>query len=148
MSRSTALAHSEHVPSLPNPFPGPDARCQLHAERPALEVCHRCGAFVCFDCLRSVTALVHCEACAARPPAPPRGPPVRVWVALALAWAGAIVLPCALGGLGLAWWELRRIEAGRVPMEGHRLARAALVTALWCLPVSSCLGFFWLVRLP
>jgi hypothetical protein len=127
---------------LPLEFPGPGARCAHHPERAALDVCQRCGAFICFDCIRSVTAIVYCQACPARLTAsrPVSG---SIWVALALAWVGFAVFPCALGGLGLAWWELHRIQTGRGPREGHRLARAALMTALWGLPVSACIGFFW-----
>lgn len=43
------------------------ARCALHAQNPAIDICSRCGNFVCRECLVvSATGAPHCAACQAR----------------------------------------------------------------------------------
>ncbi len=44
-----------------------EARCAIHADHPAVDVCARCGNFVCPDCLVvSSGGVAHCSTCQAR----------------------------------------------------------------------------------
>ena len=45
-------------------MPPPSARCARHAEVPAVDVCQRCGSFVCGECVNIRKEDVYCAACA------------------------------------------------------------------------------------
>ena len=51
--------------------PPAGARCAKHAEAAAVDLCQRCGSFVCSDCIEIRKEEVYCQSCAAildRPP--------------------------------------------------------------------------------
>lgn len=100
------------------------AMCPAHASTQAVEVCERCGRFVCAGCLEfSQDGGAMCTECHAKP----HGRSSRSGLALGLvlgAWAGCV--PLAPIGVALAWMELRAIERGEAPEASKQGAHWAL----------------------
>jgi hypothetical protein len=122
------------------------ALCANHTGTSAVEICSRCGAFLCGECVLYVREVVPvCATC--RPFAENDGPPSRAaWGAPALAvlglglilsgffirartglvlW-GTSLLPGG-AGLFLSIREFRRIARHQAPHRGRWLARLGLV---------------------
>ncbi len=76
------------------PPPPAGARCAQHPEQAAVDVCQRCGAFVCADCTEIRREDVYCSRCA---PLMDRPPSKRVRTVF---WLGAGWLPL----LGVLLW--------------------------------------------
>jgi hypothetical protein len=99
--------------------------CATHATAPAVEICDRCGAFVCTECLKLTEGKSLCRKCAA-----------RTWfgqgagfLAFASGVTGFLGIACApLGAVAvaLAGIELGLIQAGRSPKAGRTLALCGL----------------------
>ena len=108
-------------------------RCANHPETAAVELCSRCGSFVCGECLEYTKAeppVPLCTACARRELAL-RGPG-RARVALALGLLGLVTFCVPLGAVAfaLAQLELRAIGRGEVREQVRPLARAARVVGV------------------
>jgi hypothetical protein len=108
-------------------------RCANHPETSAVEICTRCGSFICGACLeytKSEPPVALCTACARRE-ASLRGPG-RSRVALGLAIAGCVTLCFPLGvvAFALAQVELRALARGEVSERVRGTARAARVVGL------------------
>jgi hypothetical protein len=103
------------------------ARCPTHPDAAAVEVCQRCGAFVCAQCLELKGAQVFCPACAARQGAAGKAS-ARAMASMVLGVCG---LQCGfvwgLIALPLAYAELRAIESGEAPAAGKGLATAGKI---------------------
>jgi len=122
--------------------PVPDAaQCARHPDKLAVEVCSRCGAFVCDECLQLGDDEVRCPACWERLM---ERASTRALVALVLAVVGTFYLTLLPGvvGLVLAQQELRAIARGESPESGRTMAKVARV-----LGALSALGLLVLVAL-
>lgn len=120
--------------------PASHTRCGVHPETPAVDVCTRCGTFVCFTCVDGLAGNVYCAPCVRKLTAPPprERAPARTYVALGLAVVGFVLVPLAVVAIGMGLLERWRIRRGRAPVAGERNARAATtvgVIALLCFPV-------------
>ena len=100
------------------------ATCPVHVAVPAVEVCERCGRFVCGDCLQFARdGMALCTACFATP----HGRSTRSAIALGLVLAGFVgCAPLGLVGVILAWVELRAIERGEAAAASTARLRWAL----------------------
>jgi len=131
--------------------PPPTARCGRHPEVPAVDVCQRCGAFLCGECVELLGEDVLCTACFRRVggDAPPSrrakasvvlsgvglvlglglglGAVLGLGLGAVLGLPGLIGLVIGLIGLVIGRGELRRIDAGQSPAVGRRLARVGVV---------------------
>ena len=123
--------------------PPPTARCGRHPEVPAVDVCQRCGAFLCGECVELLGEDVLCTACFRRVggDAPPSRRAkasvvlsgVGLVLGLGLGLGAVLGLPGLIGlvigliGLVIGRGELRRIDAGQSPAVGRRLARVGVV---------------------
>jgi hypothetical protein len=105
----------------------PGAHCAVHAEKAAVELCSRCGAFVCADCLELLNDTPYCQSCLERVGVK-RQASRQSLVALVLTIAGfnCGFLP-GIAGLVLAYRELARINRGEAPESGRNYAKVAKV---------------------
>ncbi len=98
------------------------ARCALHAQTGAVDICQRCGSFVCGECLELQGSDVFCTSCFARAGGGGKASS-RAVAALVL---GILGIQCGLipgiVGLVLATQELAAIEAGQSPAAGKGMA--------------------------
>jgi hypothetical protein len=92
--------------------PSTGATCARHPGVPAVEVCARCGAFACADCVEYVDeSTAVCAGCAR----PLDGGLVRrAWVSLALSGGGVAGM---LAGLGLYQWRAAMLVWGIAPVR-------------------------------
>ncbi|MBK7863631.1 MAG: hypothetical protein IPJ65_34495 [Archangiaceae bacterium] len=123
------------------------ARCGEHPEVAAVDVCKRCGRFLCGDCVELVGEDAYCAACAAKV-ALPLSKVARLAVALALfGWGvvGVAVLtsrehplgvlavllpgPAGLVAMVVAVLEWRRARRAHGEQRSQRVAFVALVLA-------------------
>lgn len=126
--------------------PSPTARCAQHPDVPALEVCGRCGGFLCADCKIQFGAKVLCSACYARNETKSSPLPV-VPIGLAMAWPfvlgemnlnggwGTVVASVsapvlAIPAVAMAFLELRRRRGAKSSHRGGWLLVTALVVGL------------------
>src|SRR5579871_6794603 len=105
----------------------PGARCANHPAVAAVEICQRCGNFVCGDCLEIQEGQALCPPCFERKKE--AGPAsARATVSVVL---GALGINCGLvwgiPGLILAHQELAAIERGDSPPGGKYLAKAGKI---------------------
>ena len=123
------------------------ARCGAHAEVAAVDVCQRCGRFLCGDCVELLDEEVYCAECAARVNLPPsllaKAAPAAAgfaWLAFAAATLGlrgplsffvlvVVPAPTARAALAMALVEWRRIKASASPARGRRWLVATFVAA-------------------
>jgi len=135
------------------------ARCGTHASVAAVDVCQRCGRFLCGDCVELVREEVYCSECAARmdvPASPAAKGALAITgagylaVALAFGLRSALLFlvlmivpgPSSIAGFVLAAIEWRRIKAGKAPYRGRTPVIATLVLApLLLLATLALLGF-------
>ncbi len=104
-----------------------DARCAVHPEVAAVEICSRCGGFVCSECLELEEQSVLCPSCLNRSGS--RG--AASGRAIASLILGILGLNCGflpgIIGLVLAVQELAAIEQGSAPPGGRNLARGGKI---------------------
>ena len=108
-------------------MPVPDAaQCARHPDALAVEVCGRCGAFVCDQCLQLGDDEVRCPACWERLM---ERASTRSLVALVLSVIGVFYVTLLPGvvGLVLAQQELKAIARGEAPESGRTMAKVARV---------------------
>jgi uncharacterized protein (DUF983 family) len=138
------------------------ALCGRHPELHAVEVCARCGTFLCAGCVDYFDQTIpHCEPCLAKVSQRPSG---RARVCLALALTGlvgmalgllvrgraglavwAVAIPTGFTGLALSLQELRAIARGLAPSAGRSLTVLARLAGLvHTLLVLALLGGFLL----
>jgi len=143
-------------------IPGTGALCGRHPELHAVEVCARCGTFLCAGCVDYLEQTVpHCEPCLALVQRRPSG---RARLSLALGLAGlvgmalgllvrgraglgvwAVAIPVGFAGLTLSLQELRAIARGDAPAAGRPLAVVSRLAGLvHALLVLALLGGFLL----
>ncbi|MDX2012180.1 MAG: hypothetical protein SFW67_18440 [Myxococcaceae bacterium] len=100
------------------------AMCPVHVSVQAVEVCERCGRFMCGDCLQfALDGAALCTSCFAKP----HGRSSRSGLALGLVLAGfSGCVPLTPIGVALAWMELRAIERGESAGDSKSGAQWAL----------------------
>lgn len=121
-----------------------DARCRVHGEAPAVEVCRRCGAFLCAECRGNEVLCGHCLAHHGRKPVAS----AQAWVSLYLGLAGLACgfLPGVVG-LVLAQRELERIARGESSPAGRALANAGRLLGWLNAALLAVVGVLLLSRL-
>lgn len=123
------------------------ARCATHATVAAVDVCQRCGRFLCGECVQIVDDDSYCADCAPRVNVPASKLAKAGLIVTGCAWllfglfalrlrAPIIVLlmvglpgPGALAAMVLAMMEWRRIKAGLTSARGKRWVIATFVLA-------------------
>jgi hypothetical protein len=75
------------------------ARCASHIEAAAVDLCQRCGSFICGECVNIRLEDAFCPACAALMDRPPSR---RAKIAFALALAAPCFVLTGFAGLSLA----------------------------------------------
>jgi hypothetical protein len=119
------------------------ARCGLHADVAAVDVCKRCGRFLCGECVQLSGEDAYCAECAARLKAGPAsglskaafGLAAASWVMLAVGMASHSVVVTASGplsiiGVFVSVVELIRISRGDASPRGRGRALIGLVSGL------------------
>lgn len=121
------------------------AHCGAHPAVAAVEICSRCGTFLCGECVEYFKDITPC--CAAclpllkGPPPSPRllVPPVLGFIALFIWLAGFLVpgrmgialwtlsMPFGFSGLAFAVREVRLARAGTTSPRGKSIAWAGLI---------------------
>ena len=131
--------------------PASSTWCGVHPKAPAVDVCTRCGTFVCFECVDGLAGSVYCTPCMQKLSAPraPEPASLRSQLAFGFAVAGFLLFPLAVVAIALGLVERWLIHRGRAPPAGERYARLATtlgVYALVCTPIllllfaTRCLG--------
>jgi hypothetical protein len=111
-----------------------------------VDVCTRCGAFVCVECVTSVAANALCGPCAARVPAIPSDKlPAPVIRTLVLSAGGLLFPPLGLVGAATAAWLLRRKARKHLTPRAEDSLRNAIRIGLNGALVSAIVWFFWAV---
>ena len=83
------------------------ARCGVHTDVAAVEICKRCGRFLCGDCVSPVGEDAYCADCRVRlPGAPSRLATAAVVVALSAAALLAVILVLVTLNFGVGGLEL------------------------------------------
>ena len=118
------------------------ARCGLHGDVAAVDLCKRCGRFLCGDCVQLVGEDAYCADCLGKLEKP--ASLMSRWAAslAATSWIagltggmlreGSIILvgiALALSGFTLGFVELFRISRGRASPHGRVWAICALIIA-------------------
>lgn len=99
------------------------ATCPRHPSALAVDVCERCGRFVCGDCAVLKDEKTSCSECAAVP----HTASARATLALALGLAGFFFCgPVSVAAIALGLVEQRSIERRETPVEGLGRARWAV----------------------
>lgn len=99
------------------------ATCPRHPSALAVDVCERCGRFVCGDCAVLKDEKTWCSECAAVP----HTASARATLALALGLAGFFFCgPVSVAAIALGLVEQRSIERRETPVEGLGRARWAV----------------------
>jgi hypothetical protein len=117
------------------------ARCGVHADVAAVDVCKRCGRFLCGECVQLVEEDAYCADCEKRIDKSPSrmayvtgGTAIATWIltlgAVAVPLVGGLALLASLATLGLGVSELMRIRLRETPRKGRGLVIAAMVIAL------------------
>lgn len=134
------------------------ARCGTHGAVAAVDLCQRCGRFLCGDCVELVRDEVYCADCAARLDLPPgllaksallmtlgaySAAALLAFAPSPLAFVGLVIVPgpVALAALVVAIIEWRRIKGGRAPYRGRRRVLTSLALAP---PLLLAAVAFWL----
>lgn len=99
------------------------ATCPRHSAVLAVDVCERCGRFVCGDCAVLLDDKTWCAECAAVP----RSPSSRSTLALVLGVVGFFFCgPVSVAAIALGLVEQRSIERRETPIAGLGRARWAV----------------------
>jgi len=99
------------------------ALCPRHDGVLAVDLCERCGAFVCGDCLVLHQGRTLCTPCSLAP----LGPSRRATASVVLAVLGWLLCPpLTLVAVSLAWAEQAAIERREASVEGQPRLRLAL----------------------
>ena len=132
------------------------ARCATHAEVAAVDVCQRCGKFLCGDCIELVSDDSFCADCAARVTVGASRLAKAGLITAGVSWLcfGAFALgvrsppftlllvavpgPGALAALVIALIEWRRMKAGLAPAKGRPwvIATTAVAAPLFLLALA------------
>ncbi len=103
------------------------ARCALHPATAAVDICQRCGGFVCGECLELQGSDVFCQNCFQRS----GGGGKASGRAVASLVLGILGIQCGLlpgvVALFLAQQELAAIDRGESPAAGKGLAKGGLI---------------------
>ena len=111
-----------------------------------MDVCTRCGAFVCMECVTSVAANVLCGPCAARVPAVSSEKlPAPVLRTLVLSVGGFLFPPLGLVGAAAGAWLLRRRAHERLTPRAEDSLRNAIRVGLYGALASAICWFIWAV---
>ena len=111
--------------------PPASARCAKHVETPAVDVCQRCGSFVCGECSTIRDEDLYCEACATVLERPASSRPFVAFCfavgALPVLFSALRVMPSGVVGLVLfnqvlAWKTAR---SATIAQDPELVARAA-----------------------
>lgn len=87
--------------------PPPSARCAKHVDAAAVDVCQRCGSFVCGACSNVRREDVYCPSCTTLLDRPASSlPQVAFSIAISAVPALSLTLIPLVGILGLAWFFL------------------------------------------
>lgn len=99
------------------------ASCPRHPAALAVDLCERCGRFVCGDCAVLKDEKTWCSECAAVP----HSASARATLALVLGVAGFLFCaPVSVAAIALGLVEQRSIERRESPVEGLGRARWAV----------------------
>lgn len=113
------------------------ARCGVHVEVPAVDLCKRCGRFLCGECVELAGEYAFCADCAKRRDGPP-----SILAKLALSAGAASLLLLFSGSASvldvivapsavvMASIELFRMSRGRTSPRGRTPATLALALGL------------------
>lgn len=104
-----------------------DARCALHVDQKAIDVCARCGNYVCIGCYESDDTGSYCLDCYAK--VGTRGQQSsRATTALVLALVALLgsCFPLGIPAVILGHMELNAIASGEAPVAGRNLALGAV----------------------
>jgi len=113
-----------------------DARCAVHARSRALDVCSRCGAFVCAECVGSRFGTVLCAGCLQRASDPGEEVlPGIVILALAGAFVGFAFPPLAWTSYLLSRIALRRGAGDRTRRYASIAREVSAVSSLASVPL-------------
>lgn len=93
---------------------------------PAVDTCHRCGTFVCEDCLELREGKGYCPDCFTRVLTGPASKRAIAAVVLGIVGLNCAFLP-GIVGLILSYRELAAIDRGEAPDTGRSLARGGRV---------------------
>jgi hypothetical protein len=123
------------------------ARCATHASVAAVDLCQRCGRFLCGECVELVGEDAYCADCAARVNVPASKLARAGLIVTGVSWLafggfafgyraplfliGLVLVPGpgALAALTLAALEWRRMKAGLSAAHGRRWVVATFVFA-------------------
>lgn len=123
------------------------ARCATHVEVAAVDVCQRCGRFLCGECIDLVGDDPYCADCAPRVNVPASKLAKAALLVTAVAWLGFVLPsltlrvrpfvlllvlvpgPGALAAMVMGMLEWRRIKAGLSSERGKRWVIATFVLA-------------------
>ncbi|MFL5318708.1 MAG: DUF4190 domain-containing protein [Myxococcaceae bacterium] len=100
------------------------ARCAVHPDAPAVELCQRCGNFVCGDCLELVEGVPYCTSCFKRSVSGSASKQAVAALVFSIIGLNCGFLP-GIAGLVLGMRELRAIELNQSPAAGKSVAKAA-----------------------
>ena len=105
----------------------PGARCALHPEVGAIDVCQRCGNFVCPTCVEVTEADIFCTTCAPLLAKPVSGR-LKVVLALSVGWIPMVLVAQALVPTTVAprwaWWALTPFELAPLTLAWIQEVRA------------------------
>lgn len=102
------------------------AHCAVHPAVPAVEVCERCGAFVCGDCLELHEGHPFCASCFQRLGTTSASKQAVAALIFSIVGLNCGFLPGVVG-LILAYRERAAIERGQAPIQGSSVTKAALI---------------------
>lgn len=121
--------------------PPRSVQCGAHPTEPALDVCTRCGGFLCWDCLTSAYGEPACGPCAKVLGAIDRRLPAGLVMAWILSVLGVLAFPAGIAGAIMAVAELGKARARHAPAPIQERAEGALRTAVGTVTVN--LVLFW-----
>ncbi|MCC6875025.1 MAG: DUF4190 domain-containing protein [Sandaracinaceae bacterium] len=108
-------------------LPDANARCAVHPQVRAIEVCARCGSYICGDCMEIEGVDAYCRDCFEKvsTKAPHGGRATAAIVCGILGINGC--LPLAIPAILLGHMELAAIERGESPPSGRNLAKGGMI---------------------
>lgn len=109
------------------------SRCAVHPDVVAVEICARCGAFTCAECLEftpTETPQGFCRACFQREFGTKASGRAVAAIAVAIAAMSLMCLPAGAVAWVLAEQELGAIARGEAPPRGRNLATGARILGI------------------